>query len=185
VTRGLTPTTAANTEAAPTATGATLEPTSKSSGNGFFNNKGAVAGVFTVVGLVALALILLVIYLIYRRRRQTDGKDLNQGIISGKGSPNSFVNRSALGGASSVTGLTAGQGRTSPQSAMGLGAVGSENEKGPIYDSHTLVPIEVDQRLDPNKVYMRWENNESTRSLQDDHDYSRKVLRVTNPDDSI
>ena len=151
----------------------------------FLITKGAVAGVFTVVGLVALALILLVIYLIYRRRRQTDGKDLNQGIISGKGSPNSFVNRSALGGTSSVTGLTAGQGRTSTQSAMGLGAVGSENEKGPIYDSHTLVPIlEVDQRLDPNKVYMRWENNESTRSLQDDHDYSRKVLRVTNPDDS-
>jgi hypothetical protein len=140
--------------------------------------------VFTVVGLVALALILLVIYLIYRRRRQTDGKDLNQGFVGGKGSPNSFVDRTALGGASSAAGLTAGRGRASPQSVTGLGVAGNENEKGPIYDSHTLVPIEVDQRLDPNKVYMRWENNDSMRSLQDDHDYSRKVLRVTNPDDT-
>ncbi|KAF5092714.1 hypothetical protein D0Z00_004448 [Geotrichum galactomycetum] len=153
---------------------------SKNSGNGFFNNKGAVAGVFTVVGLVALALILLVIYLIYRRRRQTDRKDLNPGFASGKGSPNSFVDRTALGGANSAAGLMPGRGRASPQSVT----PGNENEKGPIYDSHTLVPIEVDQRLDPNKVYMRWENNESSRSLQDDHDYSRKVLRVTNPDDT-
>lgn len=79
-----------------------------------------------------------------------------------------------------MTIMASGQGRTSPQSVNG--AAGDFNEKGPIYDSHTLVPIEVDQRLDPSKVYMRWDNNDSRRSLQDEHDYSRKVLRITNPD---
>lgn len=46
----------------------------------------------------------------------------------------------------------------------------------------TIVPLEVDQRLDPGAVYMRWDHSDSRRSLQDEHDYSRKILRVTNPD---
>lgn len=46
-----------------------------------------------------------------------------------------------------------------------------------------LVPI-FDQRVDPNQFYMRWEQNGSRTSLQDNEDYSRKVLRVANPDNA-
>lgn len=40
----------------------------------------------------------------------------------------------------------------------------------------------TDQRLDPGQVWMRYENDNvsrmSVRSLRDDQDYSRRVLRV-------
>lgn len=44
------------------------------------------------------------------------------------------------------------------------------------------VPV-VDQRLDPSQMVLRYDGaNESRHSLQDDADYSRRILRVTNPD---
>lgn len=48
-------------------------------------------------------------------------------------------------------------------------------------DDPTLVPI-FDQRVDPTQMYMRWDNATSQQSLQDNQDYSRRVLRVANPD---
>lgn len=44
------------------------------------------------------------------------------------------------------------------------------------------VPV-VDQRLDPSQMVLRYDGvDESRHSLQDDADYSRRILRVTNPD---
>ncbi len=40
----------------------------------------------------------------------------------------------------------------------------------------------VDQRLDPKKIFMNLDDNNSRGSLQDEYDYTRKVLQVTNPD---
>lgn len=146
---------------------------SKSS-NSFFDKKGAVAGVFTVVGLVAVALIALLIFFLCRRHRD-DGKEINNGPASGKGSPSSFTEARPAFNMIQTPG--AGGIMTAGPVASGSGMY---NEKS--YESSQIVPIEVDQRLDPGKVYMRWDHNDSRRSLQDDHDYSRKVLRVTNPD---
>ncbi len=46
-----------------------------------------------------------------------------------------------------------------------------------------IVPLEIDQRLDPRQIIMKFENNDgdSRKSLQDEYDYSRKVLSVRNP----
>ncbi|KAL0640797.1 Cell wall integrity and stress response component 4 [Maublancomyces gigas] len=46
----------------------------------------------------------------------------------------------------------------------------------------------VDQRLDPSQLYLRYDpdtgsSRMSVRSLRDDADYSRRVLRLANPDD--
>jgi len=55
----------------------------------------------------------------------------------------------------------------------------SYDEKNRI-ENGTIIPI-VDQRLDPGQMYLRWHESDSRRSLHDELDYSRKVLRVANP----
>lgn len=111
--------------------------------------------------------------------------------MSGKGSPNSFSDAfNILNGAASP-GKTPHNISREESTATTIydekrGAIGRNGSghsgHGDGTNAPTIVPIEVDQRLDPGKVYMRWDHNDSRRSLQDDYDYSRKVLRVTNPE---
>lgn len=59
----------------------------------------------------------------------------------------------------------------------GLNGIGNTVERAP--DGTKL----VDQRLDPNQLYLRYDpdtgsSRMSVRSLRDDADYSRRVLRV-------
>ena len=44
--------------------------------------------------------------------------------------------------------------------------------------------LQVDPRMDPFKqgLYMRSASHESVNTIRDDHDYSRRILRATNPD---
>jgi hypothetical protein len=115
---------------------------------------------------------MLLIFLLCRRRQRKNktppAYDLPR---SGKGSPTSLseVNSTAY------------------NTVRGPGIIGPGGSSLPVDEkraSHmsTIVPLEVDQRLDPGKMYMRWDHSNSIRSLQDEHDYSRKVLRVTNPE---
>jgi hypothetical protein len=46
-----------------------------------------------------------------------------------------------------------------------------------------VVPV-VDQRLDPQSVMIRFDDNDSRTSFRDEEDYSRRVWRVTNVSDS-
>lgn len=64
-------------------------------------------------------------------------------------------------------------GSISEKRAAGVGAYGAPPPR-----SETL---QVDQRIDPGAMYMH--NNYSRGSVRDEYDYSRKVLRVLNPDD--
>lgn len=71
---------------------------------------------------------------------------------------------------------------TGPPNMAGLNGVGSTASRGP--DGTKL----VDQRLDPSQLYLRYDpdtgsSRMSVRSLRDDADYSRRVLRLANPDD--
>jgi hypothetical protein len=44
-----------------------------------------------------------------------------------------------------------------------------------------MIPIaELDHRLDPRTVFLN--KNESKKSLSDEHDYSRRILKITNPE---
>lgn len=66
--------------------------------------------------------------------------------------------------------------------------VAEKNSHRFINDGDTIIPIpfggDVDQRLDPGQMFY---NNlgvdaESKKSISDEYDYSRKFLRVANPD---
>lgn len=183
-----TPTDAAASETA-SATPTATATGQRNNGSSFFDNKGAVAGVFTVVGLVILALLALLLFFLFRRRRD-DGKEIQHGPVSGKGSPDSFVDTnqsfSMINGEKAAAGagggVLAAGGATAAGGGMMRSASGEMIDEKNYDGNNHIVPIEVDQRLDPGKVYMRWDHNYSRQSLQDEHDYSRKVLRVTNPD---
>lgn len=118
--------------------------------------------------MVILGLIILLLYRRHQRKNKPPAAyDLPRG---GKGSPTSF---------SEFHSTTYNTVRGPDVSKLDSAAGSNEKNSSPI---STIVPLEVDQRLDPGKMYMQLDHNDSIRSLKDDHDYSRKVLRVTNPD---
>lgn len=48
-------------------------------------------------------------------------------------------------------------------------------------DNDVMIPIaELDHRLDPGTIFFN--NNESNKSLGDEHDYSRRILKIANPE---
>jgi hypothetical protein len=117
-----------------------------------------------VVGVAGVGLFAGLGYFFYRRKRAD--------ATSASNSPNSSLHSDGFGGPGGAGGGAMIQ--RDQSNATTLAA---------LYDEKNLVPI-VDQRLDPGKVFMRWDQNDSRRSLQDEHDYSRRVLRVTNPSDA-
>jgi len=77
----------------------------------------------------------------------------------------------------STLGLVGEKGMHSPTGAAGTPApaLAGESTPGTVYD----------QRLDPSSLFMRFDHQTgssrmSVRSLRDDTDYSRRVLRVRN-----
>ncbi|KAF3288659.1 hypothetical protein TWF970_005717 [Orbilia oligospora] len=151
-------------------------PMSSSDGNNFFSDAGRVAGVFVGVA-AAIILLLAVIFFLRRRnndrRKSVDSSNHPEMGMSGAGSPN-------LTGSSSPTGR--------PRSTSTLGLVGGLQDKAPVITTTGFTETDrvTDQRLDPNQIWMRFDNDNgsrvSLRSLQDNQDYSRRVLKLTNPD---
>jgi len=121
---------------------------------------GAIAGI--VIGIFAvIAIALASIFLILRKRRERE-EELGS-------RPNSHISGSA--GVMST-----------PTTAMASVWDGENTSSG--RRSSRLMPH--DPRMDPfaTNIYSRFENKsrESINTLQDNQDYSRKVLRTTNPD---
>ena len=165
-------------------TGSNSPSTSGGGAGSFFDNAGRVAGVFTVLALLVAALVFAVFW--YIRRRKQKGAPL------GADSPTSESFRGGL------IGNAAQEKRSSrSMSTLGLTAPYASDKPPlppPIITSNSassggsggllgITPDRVtDQRLDPGQVWMRFENDNasrmSVRSLRDDQDYSRRVLRV-------
>ncbi|KAG5362392.1 Cell wall integrity and stress response component 4 [Yarrowia sp. C11] len=217
--------TSSDTSAAPT-----FEPQEKH-GDGFFDHKGKVAGVFTVVGLVGAAILGALIFFLWRRHKKNrydDDDDDDELTVGSGGSPTgspwraknaaavgvvgrSQSTRTTLGGDRTNGGLaaspslaTSGKLRIDESSESGSHNMMRERSESSILGSmmpeHMAeaaapgrsmaanmsqvheVPV-VDQRLDPSQMVLRYDGvDESRHSLQDDADYSRRILRVTNPD---
>ncbi|KAF3078086.1 hypothetical protein TWF706_004716 [Orbilia oligospora] len=158
----------------PAATGPSSSsfPMSSSDGDNFFSDAGRVAGVFVGVA-AAIILLLAVIFFLRRRnndrRKSVDSSNHPEMGMSGAGSPN-------LTGSSSPTGR--------PRSTSTLGLVGGLQDKAPVITTTGFTETDrvTDQRLDPNQIWMRFDNDNgsrvSLRSLQDNQDYSRRVLKV-------
>lgn len=171
--------------------GPTLDSSSSNSGGGgdFFDNAGRVAGVFTVLALLLIAATLALFW--YLRRRRQKGAPLG----ADSPTPESFAGGILVGSAGqekrrsrsmSTLGLTAPyiSDRPPPPPPIVTTNSGSSGGSGGIA---AITPDRItDQRLDPGQVWMRFENDNtsrmSVRSLRDDQDYSRRVLRLANPD---
>lgn len=192
---------------------------------------------FTVVGLVAAALIAGLIFFLYRRNKKNkyddDDDDDDELTVGSGGSPTGSPWRSKSAAAVGVVGrsqstrttlggndrggnggnlgtspslATSGKLRIDESSETGSHHMMREQSESSILGSMAMqegnqaesatpgrsmaanmsqvheVPV-VDQRLDPSQMVLRYDGvDESRHSLQDDADYSRRILRVTNPD---
>lgn len=174
-----------------------------SSGKSFTDSPGKMAGTFTAVGVVAVALLGgLIFFCIRRRKNQNVFMDTeNQDVSSDE---YSMHNEKAAG--SSVTSNALGTPTTpsrrnssnkpilsffSPSSGNGVARSSSRkhltkhsrnnlNASNDVASDQFLFPInEMDTRLDPKTMFLT-END--SKSLGDEHDYSRKILHVTNPE---
>lgn len=119
----------------------------------------AVGVAIGVLGAMAIAIAIGVLICLRRRRRQ--GDVIGEGPGSHRGSSAGMMSTPTTGMASVWDGDNTS---------------GRRNSR---YMPH-------DPRMDPyaTNIYSRFENksHESINTLQDNHDYSRKVLRTTNPD---
>ncbi|KAK6533691.1 hypothetical protein TWF694_002623 [Orbilia ellipsospora] len=161
-----------------TGNGADSFPVNAEKSNDFFSDAGRVAGVFVAIGALVIAIIALVFFLRKRRndrRKSVDSSNHPEMGMSGPGSPTMGTT-----GSSSPN--------TRPRSTSTLGFVGGLNDKTPAITTTGFTETErvTDQRLDPNQIWMRFDNDNgsrvSLRSLQDNQDYSRRVLKLANPD---
>ncbi|KAI0022722.1 hypothetical protein F4780DRAFT_788318 [Xylariomycetidae sp. FL0641] len=147
---------------------AATAPTSGSSDAGDDDSKsnhlstGAAVG--TAIGVLGGVVILggVAGFLWLRRKRQQQAEELADGPGSHRGSSTGVLGTPTTAMASMFDGENGSMGRRSSR----------------------LMPH--DPRMDPytSNIYARFENKsrESINTLQDNHDYSRKVLRTTNPD---
>ncbi|KAG7841432.1 hypothetical protein KL942_001311 [Ogataea angusta] len=144
----------------------------------FFDHKGKVAAVFSVVGIVSLALILLLTFIL---RKMYLNK--HKGPIAIESDTESFEKPVIIG----TLPNTPTPSSPPPSASAKRASVFSLHRKSNSAPTAVQRPtplsdmVMVDQRLDPHSELYN-NNNYSTRSLSDQVDYSRKVLRVANPD---
>ena len=133
---------------------------SSSSGGGL--STGAIAGI--AIGVIGAVLIVAGIALFFFFRRKKQRKQEQDGY---QGDP------SFRGGSSGMMGSQRPEMSTSGAASGSPGSAGNRNST-----------LQVDPRMDPFKqgLYVRSHSHESVNTLRDDHDYSRKILRATNPD---
>lgn len=158
------------------------ETSSSTSSSGI--SGGAIAGI--VVGIILALLLIIGGILFYRHRQKKAAFDAE-----------SHSDKIAAGGA----GVVGGQNRRRSRSLSTLGLIGEKTSPassgaGVSTDGASAVPPNsapaqtggqvYDPRLDPGTLFMRFDQNTgssrmSVRSLRDDADYSRRVLRVSLP----
>ncbi|MCJ1228040.1 hypothetical protein MMC12_004700 [Toensbergia leucococca] len=166
-------------------------PTSKalpdSNSNGFFTYTGKVAGLFVGVALIILTIAGVLLWSFYRRKRNAQAfAASNAGDQTPQRRPSRLSQMGLMSGSQrplgekSVPSLqTSGWGPTN-------GGDGSVDDTTTPIDSRTSYPRVVDQRLNPVALWNPLHDNGShvsVRSFQDDQDYSRRMLRVANPDE--
>ncbi|KAK3311756.1 hypothetical protein B0H66DRAFT_609116 [Apodospora peruviana] len=150
----------------PTGSGSSaLADSSKSSGV----STAAAVGIGVGVGGGLLVAGLFLWFLIVKRRRAAAENDVPFGLSSGKGSASGMMGTPATGEMS--------DNRFAPGSS---GADEARWEAERKRRSHLMV---IDPRLDHKGVFMAHNTSrETVGSFQDHQDYSRRVLRATNPD---
>lgn len=154
-------------------------------GGGFMSHPGKVAGLFVGVGLIICLAAAAVIWLFLRRKRNAE----DEMAASTAGGETPQRRQSKL----STMGLLGGTKRPNrksvPQIQTSGWGTGNTAEKSPtdtpIEYRRSSYPRIIDQRLEPAALWNPLQDNGSHVSIQsfrDDQDYSRRMLRVANPD---
>ena len=144
----------------------------------FWESTGKVAGVFVVVGIVIPSLLVSIIWMCRSRRGKQDmekSEDLPS-TASRRISRTQPVSRSA-----SLLQLIGRRDRSRHVESVSPLSVGNQRHSRATTD--VMIPV-VDQRLDPQSMMIRFDENDSRTSFRDEEDYSRRVWRVTNASDS-
>jgi hypothetical protein len=177
----------------------------------FFDSKGRVAGVFTAVGIIALLLILAILWLLCFRKgkgnRDHDDDDEEMVIPADSDNTDSGVGRTGTYTIPPLPAKYRSSGSISPVSngkfvidegelSSAEGTVVNEKHSNVKTHSRNLSALStdygtpiidkkgdstyVDQRLDVHP-FTKFDEEGDILSLGDHQDYSRKVLKVTNP----
>jgi cell wall integrity and stress response component len=157
------------------------QPTPVTRSDSFWDSTGKVASVFVAVGVVVALLALGLIWMCRKRRRRQDEEKSE--VVTGTQSIARQISGSQP--VSRSTSLLQLLGKTrdrSPQEEIvSPTSVGSRRlSRSP---TDLVIPV-VDQRLDPQSMMIRFDDNDSRTSFRDEEDYSRRVWRVTNASDS-
>ncbi|KAI4124720.1 MAG: hypothetical protein LQ347_005624 [Umbilicaria vellea] len=166
------------------ATGTQTLPEKSSSG--FLSNTGKVAGLFVGVALIFFIAAALAILLCLRRRRNR----VAAGAGPNAGGGETPQRRPSRLSEMALVGRKTGEKSLPSIRTSGWGpSIGGEKSPDdtitPADGRRSSFPLIVDQRLDPITVWNPIHANGShvsVRSFRDDQDYSRRMLRVANPD---
>jgi hypothetical protein len=141
----------------------------------FWSSAGKVAGVFVAVGII---LFLLALGVLWKCRKRNGSKDVEK--------PDEVPQPMAR----QMSGSQTVSRSTSLLQLLGRREKGrAEDDTGPPSNrlsrspTDMVIPV-VDQRLDPQSMMIRFDDNDSRTSFRDEEDYSRRVWRVTNASDS-
>lgn len=176
--------------------------------NSFFDSKGKVAGTFTAVGVVVLGLVSGILYCCCccgggkhdddftdeENQYSSDELSIEKPTVpatfynnqSKNSSPQLSSNLKRNSSSKSILSLFS----PSNNANVGVGRTSSKKKLNPLKhtrsdlnnnDGGLMFPIsEFDTRLDPNSMFLN--TNESTKTLGDELDYSRRMLHITNPE---
>lgn len=169
----------------PTAPPASTMPSGSSGGrDGLFSHTGKVVGLFVSLALIILLAAVLGIGFFIRRKRNSQAVTFTSN--PGDDTPQRRPSRlSQMGLVSGRQRLGAGRGIPSIQTSgwgPGTGGEKSPSDTTTPLDLRSSYPRVVDQRLDPVALWNPLHDNGShisVRSFQDDQDYSRRMLRVS------
>lgn len=167
----------------PTAPPAQTAQAQVSKNGGFFSDSGKVAGVFVVVALAILAVAGFLIWFFLRRRKRAEATAVAS--VAGGDTPQRRPSRLSQMGLVGGSARRKGEKTVPSIQTSGWGS-GNNAEKSPTdhtpIDHRSSYPRVVDQRLDPVALWNPLHDNGShvsIRSLQDNQDYSRRMLRVS------
>jgi len=152
--------------------------------NGFFSSAGRVVGLFVGLALIILLVAAGALFLCWRRRRWDD-QMLPPMAETGGSTPLPHSRSRSISELGLMESGTPGEKGILPRIATGMwdmsGGSGGSPTGSPSNKRNSAARI-VDQRLDPGAVWSPEHDNSSrisVRSLRDDRDYSRRVLRVS------
>jgi len=140
----------------------------------FWNSAGKVAGVFIAVGVV---LLIVVLGLLWKCRKRDSSKDLEKPEVLPQPMARQMSGGQTVSRSTSLLQLLGRRERGRPDEDI---SPPNRLSRSP---TEMVIPV-VDQRLDPQSMMIRFDDNDSRTSFRDEEDYSRRVWRVTNASDS-